>query len=314
MTTTYAYNTGGLLSGTTYSDTTPAVTLTYDRQGRVLTTTDAAGMLTRTYHASGQLQNETYSGGLLDTLGITRSFDMLNRQNGRGLPAASLSTVYAYDDASRLLTVTAGANSATYGYAANANLIETIALKNNGTTRMTTTRTFDRLNRLASITNVLTGATVSHAYDYNAANQRTKATLADGSYWSYGYDALGQVINSTKYQPNATAILGHAFGWTFDDIGNRLTAATKGWGRPNAAAEPGMQWVAIRTSRNIWHDVTIIVSCKDGEPSFQEDALSVSKFPSFRLWQDGKPIDERRQGALSDLWQADPGNSSFVAP
>lgn len=97
-------------------------------------------------------------------------------------------------------------------------------------------------------------------------------------------------------------------------VGSTTKVHWKGWGRPADIAEPGMQWVAIRTSRNIWHDVTIVVSCKGGKPSFQEDALSVSKFPSFRLWQDGKPIDERRQGALSDLWQADPSNPSFVAP
>ena len=87
-----------------------------------------------------------------------------------------------------------------------------------------------------------------------------------------------------------------------------------GWGRPALLAEPAMLMVKPRTSRNIWHDVTIIVSCEDGKPSFDQGNLRVSKFPSFRLWKDGKRIDERRQGALSDLWQADPSDSSFVAP
>jgi hypothetical protein len=79
-------------------------------------------------------------------------------------------------------------------------------------------------------------------------------------------------------------------------VGSTVRVHWKGWGRPNAAAEPGMQWVAMRTSTNIRHGITVIVSCKDGKPSFKKDAVSVSKFPAFRLWQDGKPIDERRQG------------------
>ncbi len=228
ITATYAYNNAGLLSGTTYSDATPTVSLTYDRQGRVATVTDAAGTLTRTYHSSGQPDDESYSAGAFNGLGVTRDFDSLNRPSGLGVPAASHTVAYGYDDASRLLTVTAGANSATYGYATNANLIETVTLKNGATTRLTSTRGYDHLNRLASIANNLTAATVSRAYDYNSANQRMKATLADGSYWSYGYDNLGQVTASTKYQAGGTAVLGHAFGWTFDDIGNRLTSVTNG--------------------------------------------------------------------------------------
>jgi len=36
-------------------------------------------------------------------------------------------------------------------------------------------------------------AHTAHAYDLNSANQRVRMTLADGSYWAYDYDALGQV-------------------------------------------------------------------------------------------------------------------------
>jgi RHS repeat-associated protein len=48
----------------------------------------------------------------------------------------------------------------------------------------------------------------------------------DGSYWSYGYDALGQLTASSKYFPDGTARLGQLFNYTFDTIGNRtLTQA-----------------------------------------------------------------------------------------
>ena len=75
-------------------------------------------------------------------------------------------------------------------------LVGQITDAHNGTTRMTTTKQPDVLNRLQSISSVAAGGTLSHAYIYNAANQRTRATLADGSYWVYGYDALGQVKGS----------------------------------------------------------------------------------------------------------------------
>ncbi len=62
---------------------------------------------------------------------------------------------------------------------------------------MTTTKTYDNLNRLLSISTASTAAPEvpfsAHTYEHNNANQRTKATLADGSYWVYSYDDLGQV-------------------------------------------------------------------------------------------------------------------------
>jgi len=41
-------------------------------------------------------------------------------------------------------------------------------------------------------------------YAYNAANQRSQATLADGSYWVYQYDNLGQVTSGKKYWSDAS--------------------------------------------------------------------------------------------------------------
>ena len=62
-----------------------------------------------------------------------------------------------------------------------------IAFKQNGRTRMTTTKQFDYLNRLQSISSTASN-TVSSAYTYNDANQRTRNVQADGSYWIFGYD------------------------------------------------------------------------------------------------------------------------------
>ncbi len=64
----------------------------------------------------------------------------------------------------------------------------------NGVQRMVTTKQFDLLNRLTN-----SSSSVSFVYAYNSANQRTRTTLADGSYWVYIYDSLGQVISGRKY-------------------------------------------------------------------------------------------------------------------
>jgi YD repeat-containing protein len=115
-------------------------------------------------------------------------------------------------------------------YLPNSPLVESVAFKQGGATRLTTTKTYDNLNRLSAISNQLSalGTQLSHAYSYNNANQRTRATREDNARWDYGYDALGQVTSAAKSKANGTPVLGHAFAYTFDDIGNRKTATSNG--------------------------------------------------------------------------------------
>ena len=212
--TTYSYNAAGDLAGADYSDATPDVTLAYDRAGRRKTVTDGSGSRTLAYYVSGQLQDETYTAGLMNTLAINRTFDGLNRLHGLSIPSVS-SVTYDYDAASRLQTVTNGANTATYAYVTNSPLVESVAFANAGTTRLTTAKTYDKLNRLATIVNTPSSAPVfSHAYTYNAANQRTRATREDNAYWNYAYDALGQATTGNKFLTDDTSGLGRAVGYT----------------------------------------------------------------------------------------------------
>jgi len=59
VTTIYAYNTRGLLTNVSYSDSTPAVTYSYDAYGARTTMTDGEGQTNYTYNAYRQLQSET---------------------------------------------------------------------------------------------------------------------------------------------------------------------------------------------------------------------------------------------------------------
>ncbi len=89
---------------------------------------------------------------------------------------------------------------------------------------MTTTKQFDSLNRLTQISSVPSAAYTEPAtfnYTYNGANQRVQDTLADGSYWIYQYDSLGQVTNGVKYFPDNSQVSGQSFAYLFDNIGNR---------------------------------------------------------------------------------------------
>jgi RHS repeat-associated protein len=127
---------------------------------------------------------------------------------------------------------------------ANPPLLSQIVFATNGMTRMTTSKTYDYLNRLTAISSQPTAQLVRHSFparhsfndggsgggslqpiasalSYNAANQRTKNTLADGSYWMYAYDSLGQVTNGCKYFPNGAPVPGQQFDYAFDTIGNR---------------------------------------------------------------------------------------------
>ena len=60
------------------------------------------------------------------------------------------------------------------------------------------------------------------------ANQRTRMTLADGSYWHYTYDRLGQVVSGKRYWQDGTLVAGQQFEYAFDDIGNRTSTKAGG--------------------------------------------------------------------------------------
>ena len=90
-------------------------------------------------------------------------------------------------------------------------------------TRMTTAKQYDNLNRLTSIGSGTSASTSnSFADQYNPANQRNLARLVAGSYWRYGYDALGQVVSDCKYWSDGTPVAGQQFDYAFDTICGRI--------------------------------------------------------------------------------------------
>ncbi len=230
LATTYSHNNAGDLSAVFYSDGTAGVTNAYNRLGLPMGVTSGGTVCAFTYNEVNQLLGETYTGGPLNGFSLTNGYDRLLRRTAVGVSNYSTTlTTYGYDHASRLKTVTSGATTASYTYLANSPLVAQIAFTNDQTLRMTLTKQYDLLNRLTSITNQASASpAIGFRYVYNSVNQRTSVTNAEGARWVYQYDSLGQVVSGKKYWSDGTQVAGQQFEYTFDDIGNRKTAASGG--------------------------------------------------------------------------------------
>ena len=230
--TTYSYNGAGDLATVIYSDSTPGITNSYDRLGRLTNVLNGSIACTLGYNDAGIVTNESYSGGIMDKIAITNGCDQfLRRTNLVTLYNGSVLTTITnnYDAASRLLGIGDGTNSATYSYLTNSPLVSQIVFKQSTNSRMTTAKTYDNLNRLTLISSTTNSVVLDqHGYVYNSANQRTTVTNTDGSWWSYQYDSLGQVTSGRKYWSDGPPVAGEQFGYGFDDIGNRTSAQAGG--------------------------------------------------------------------------------------
>ncbi len=222
----YSYDNGDL-TGVSYSDSTPGVTFEYDTRGRMKTATQGGVATSLTYNDAGQMRSETRNG-----VTVSNSYDSLLRRSGADVYGSGLSAphqTFSYTTASRLDTITTGSSAVSYDYLANSPLARQITFKSSGTTRLTTTKAYDYLNRLLDIQSApVTNALADYAYQHNPANQRTRTTEADGSYWTYDYDGLGQVKSAKKRWSDGTLVAGQQFEYAFDDIGNRTQTKSGG--------------------------------------------------------------------------------------
>lgn len=85
-----------------------------------------------------------------------------------------------------------------------------------------------------------------------ATNQRTRMLLADGSWWEYRYDALGQVVSGKRYWADGTPVAGQQFEYGFDDIGNRKSTA--GGGDKDGSGLRTATYTANRLNQNMGTD------------------------------------------------------------
>ena len=222
LVTSYTYDAAGRQIGYSYSDgTTPAVTQTLNFLDQPVTVTDAAGTRNFTYNADHRLVNETIPSivnGMIDY-----TYDAYGRRTvmsfGNGTTSFA-NAAYSYDSAGRIATVGNDTHSANYAYTP-AGMLHITTIKNlNDQAIVTTGRNYDVAHRLTGIS---TNGN-SFTYTYNNKNQRVMQVLPDTNQWSYDYDNFGQVILGTKQTAQAQAIAGQQFSYSYDQIGNRMTA------------------------------------------------------------------------------------------
>lgn len=302
LTTTYTYDfdsggaspdrMAGYLAGIDYNDSgvptgeisTPGLTFDYDRRGRQTTVTQGTSSPITTalgWHPSGALDSESYSGSFLDTLSVNAvnvDNNLLRRQSLQveksGTAIAGTAVSYGYDTASRLQSLTSGGFSATYDYAPNSSLINTTTFKQSATARLTTTRQYDFLNRLQTITPTPSAASqppLSRAYGYNSANQRTRRTDGDFSYWNYGYDTEGQLTSARHSWYDNSPVPGQQFQFGYDAIGNRLSSAEGGDANGNNLRQTGYtpnnlnQYSSLTPDRTV--DIEGLALVQNGVPT-----------------------------------------------
>ncbi|HAB16596.1 MAG TPA: hypothetical protein DCE44_09110, partial [Verrucomicrobiales bacterium] len=243
-----SYTAGDLRLASYSSDpvNTPSTTYTYDRRGRRLTSLRNGITTTYTYNEANRPLSESCSGGTLNNLSVVRTYnsqlrlDTLDAKNGSSFLQRA---TYTYDTAGRLDQVkdsVATSYYAKYSYEPNSRLVKSLEFTNTTSLGgLLTSRTWDKLNRLTSIssqayTNQLTvGNPIGFTYQYNQANQRTRADLADGTYWIYQYDTVGQVTSGRHYWADGALMDGQNFEYAFDEIGNRTATG----GRASAVSD-----------------------------------------------------------------------------
>ncbi len=244
---------------------------------------------TRVYNLANELLGESFSGGTLGGLSVTNGYDAYLRRTAAALNS-QLSTLnltsYGYDNASRLSIVSDNNNdSATYIYLANSPLVGQITFKSNNLTRMTTSKTYDYLDQLTQISSVggaSSASPISFNYNYNPANQRTKDALADGSYWIYSYDSLGQVTSGVKYWRDGTPVAGQQFGYTFDTIGNRTQTQSGGDQSGTGGLRPA-SYSANNLNQITSRDVPAYADIKG--VSFVTNTVTVNGNTAYRKWE-----------------------------
>jgi YD repeat-containing protein len=227
-----------------YSDGTPGSANSYDRRGRLASVIRTNRTVSWTYNEADRPLTETIAGGTLSGWLVVNEYNARLQRTHQRLREGGTTRQearYGYDGAGRLQAMTNGLVAglrAAYSYLTNSDLVGTLALTNNGTARgLVTSRDYDRLNRLRTISSKAYGTAapslpVAFDYQYNAANQRTRVNREDGAYWVYTYDDLGQVISGRKYWGDGTEVAGQQFDYGFDTIGNR----TGTWGRASAVS------------------------------------------------------------------------------
>ena len=230
VTTTYAYNLRDQVTGMTYSEGTPAVTMSYDAAGRPLEIGNAVATDAYAYDDAGQLAVETQSvaGHPAAMRTLTHSHDADGLRTGLVYPGGKVLAA-GYTARGQLATMTFhGQPVATSTYRPNGQPIGTVY--GNGAQR---TLSYDAAGRLTGTgTNVGTATITGRGYALDAVGRRTGYVDETAANAVFSYDPAGQVLGGTVPVPGQPASVNT---YAYDPEGNRTQSST---GIQPAPADP----------------------------------------------------------------------------
>ena len=195
---------------------------------------------TTSYDKDGQPSTVTQPGGITVSYGYNPLGEQTS-QSGTGASAATSAQSYTYDLDGRMTGATAPGGTDTFTWNANNELSAasgpsgTSGLNYNGdqllssdsTPAGTTSYTYDSADRLATLADPLTGATL--AYGYNANSQPTSVAYsaggASGPKQSFGYDPLDRLASDTVTSASGATLASEAYQY---DNNDNLTSQTTG--------------------------------------------------------------------------------------
>jgi RHS repeat-associated protein len=190
------------------------VNYTYDALGNLDTVTDSIGTINLDYDDRGFLTRITYSGGHF----LAFQYDESGRRTSR-TDETGFTLHYEYDAVGRLerLRDTADAQLIAYRYGAVGRLAR--EERGNGTS---TTYEYDSVGQILHLIHYEPNGSVQSRFDYTydeRGNRSTMTTLAGTT--TYGYDALGQLVEVTYSNGSKTT-------YEYDAVGNRISVTANG--------------------------------------------------------------------------------------
>ena len=211
----YTYTpTGKYASTTVTTNTAPAITTyAYDLLDRLTTKVTPEGTLNYTFDLAGNVAS-IYSSSVHGA-SMSYTYDSLNRLStvvDNNLPAGSNTTIYAYDTASNLVTVTYP-------------------------NKLQSTIQYDSLNRLTSLNTATqnSSAVAGYSYTLGATGNRIGATEQTGRTLTWNYDGIYRLTSEAVQDPSGG---NGEVDYTLDPVGNRTSATS---------SLPGVQSVTLNS-------------------------------------------------------------------
>jgi RHS repeat-associated protein len=212
-------------------------------------TTAAARTWTTGYNADGLPATVTEPGGITQTYGYDQLGD-LTSETGTGAAAATTAQAFGYDPDGNMTSATAPGGTDTFTYNDDGELTATSGPSGTGsfgynadglmTSRAdaagTTSYTYDHADRLATVADPLTGATL--AYGYDADSQPASIGYAEGGdagpAQALRYNGLQQLASDTLTSAKGATIASASYH--YDPDGNLTSQATAGYAGAGAVS------------------------------------------------------------------------------